>query len=342
MSYVTDQIDHIRFAPLPRPRDASGAPRRVDIEITFGGLSERAAARCLRDSLGGQIEDGAAHEVCLTDTAIGTVRIHPETGLNGQTITAQSRLGFGPMRRVVPVGLVTEPMRPEVLPVIDELRHALRERGSRNAGDSRFIGFRVHLNPAVAGASVHDILPVARAYALLEEWLHSADPAVDAAQGAAALSQSADPYPCDFVDDLVRDAPNWSLDAFWCMYLHYNKTRNRGLDLLPLIAHLSPGRLDGLHDCIGTVSPRAAFHYRLPDCRLDREDWSLAYEWNRWVMVERLADDPHLCARLAKDWQDYRAAGHRLRSGARRDWCNHVEGFLRRHSLATAQACMVQ
>ena len=39
------------------------------------------------------------------------------------------------------------------------------------------------------------------------------------------------------------------------------------------------------------IEPRPAFRYRLPRARLGDPKWSVLLEWNRWVEVERLAED---------------------------------------------------
>ena len=53
------------------------------------------------------------------------------------------------------------------------------------------------------------------------------------------------------------------------------------------------------------VKPRPAFHYRLPNCMIDEPQWTLAREWNLWVMIERLAND---APRLAEMSREYLAA----------------------------------
>ena len=39
------------------------------------------------------------------------------------------------------------------------------------------------------------------------------------------------------------------------------------------------------------VKSRPTYHYRLPDADLSDPSWTAVTEWNRWVGVERLADD---------------------------------------------------
>ena len=50
------------------------------------------------------------------------------------------------------------------------------------------------------------------------------------------------------------------------------------------------------------MSPRPAYHYRLPNCRIDEPGWSIAAEWGRWVLVERLAARPDFSERLSRTY----------------------------------------
>jgi hypothetical protein len=85
-------------------------------------------------------------------------------------------------------------------------------------------------------------------------------------------------------------APDYwpGLSAFIDDYLDANPTRNRDLDLLPLLLHLDEPRVRAaLPD--EKINARPTFHYRLPDARVSDPGWSIAPDWNRWVAVERLA-----------------------------------------------------
>ena len=62
------------------------------------------------------------------------------------------------------------------------------------------------------------------------------------------------------------------------------------------------------------ISPRPAFHYRLPDANLGQADWSVCLEWNRWLVVERLAENRPLLERMAADYIAHAALG------GLRDW----------------------
>jgi hypothetical protein len=73
-------------------------------------------------------------------------------------------------------------------------------------------------------------------------------------------------------------------------YLAFNPTRNRDLDMLPLLLHLDEARVRAALPN-EKINSRPAFHYRLPDARVSDPGWSVAPDWNRWVAVERLAHD---------------------------------------------------
>jgi hypothetical protein len=69
--------------------------------------------------------------------------------------------------------------------------------------------------------------------------------------------------------------------------------------MLPVFAQLAPERVS--HRIQGQkVKPRPAFHYRLPDSRVDEPGWGVAVDWNRWVAVERLTAEPERLAELGQ------------------------------------------
>jgi len=61
--------------------------------------------------------------------------------------------------------------------------------------------------------------------------------------------------------------------------------------MLPAFMHFDEQRVkEKVADVL--VRPRPTFHYRLPNCDLDNPEWSVIDEWNLWVKVEELAEDP--------------------------------------------------
>lgn len=145
----------------------------------------------------------------------------------------------------------------------------------------------LHLNPEVPSHEAESVLAHVRAFLLLYPWLLR-DGEVDRTR---RVSHFIDPFPKDYLK-LLFDA-NYTPDGPQLVrdYHQYNPDRNRPLDLYPLLAELWPNEVKELGD-LGKLRPRPTYHYRLPNSDIDREDWSLIGEWNRWVKVETLAAQP--------------------------------------------------
>ena len=78
------------------------------------------------------------------------------------------------------------------------------------------------------------------------------------------------------------------------------------------------------------VKARPTFHFRLPNCEIDQEDWSLAEAWNAWCVVEKLSARPRELDALAKRFLD----SDRLLIGVnRQDWVEQVGAWLDDHGL---------
>ncbi|WP_112314434.1 amidoligase family protein [Rhodovulum viride] len=321
MDGITQLLPRDRFLPLCPRETRAGQMRRAGIEIEFGGLTEAEAAEVVARTLGGTVREIAAFDLEVETPELGVVSICLDTAFRDKAGSALADLGLQLGRAVVPVEVVTPPLSPDQLPEADRLRGALRAAGAQGSREGMFLGFGLHLNPEIAGPEAADLVPVVRAFALIEDWLRKADP-IDPSR---RLLPFVDPYPRGFVDRLAAAGRGWSRDDFVEAYLAETPTRNRGLDMLPCLAHLAGDRVaQALGPSADAVGARPTFHYRLPDCRIDEPGWRLAYEWNRWVMVERLAADTAALEGLAADWLDYRAALTTTRS----DWFDHLDRVL--------------
>ena len=89
-------------------------------------------------------------------------------------------------------------------------------------------------------------------------------------------------------------------------YLEYNPTRNRALDMLPILCELDEARvLNAINDEErNLIKGRPAFHYRLPDCKVNVPGWSAAAPWNQWVYIEKIASDDSLLHELIGEWRE--------------------------------------
>ena len=315
MTRLSEAIPRDRFLPLP-----GGHARRVGAEIEFAGLTERDAAELVRNRWGGTIRAPAPFETVVEGTGIGDVRSFLDTALRKGHESALRQLGLELGREVIPVEVVTAPLTVDLLPQLEALRADLRQAGAVGSRGGTLLSFGLHLNIEVAARTVDSIRPVLTAFALVEDWLRLADP-ID---GARRILPFVDPYPHRFVQALLALPPEADMGALIDLYLRETPTRNRSLDMLPLFLDIDAPRVEAQRAAPGAVRARPTYHYRLPDSRVDEPGWRIAYEWNRWVLVETVADHPAALARLTAEW----------RPGAtRHDWCAQVEEIVRETAL---------
>ncbi len=314
---VLDRIPRQRCWSPPNPVRRDGEPRRVGVEMEFSGLGEDVAARLVAGLWGGEIHRDPLGDWLAVGGRLGTVRIERDTALAPDGAEGLVR---GALGELVPVEIVTAPLRMAALPEVDALVVALRAAGARGNGAGLGHAFGLHLNPEIAGRDAAAIVPVARAFALMEDWLRASDP-LDPMRRVLPF---VDPWPRRLVDALAAEGADWSLDDLASAYLALSPTRNRGLDLLPLLSWLDPDRVRAAAPEVATRAGRPTFHYRLPGSRLEDPAWSVAYEWNRWVLVERVADRPALLETLAEGWRGYRDA----LTSVRGDWSAATEALL--------------
>ncbi len=312
------------FLPLPVPDKADGAPRRTGIEIELGGLDEDTVAAGVDRPSGRTAQHRRGARGRVDRHAAGRVQVYLDTAYRDVAEGPLAEAGLDLARQVVPVEIVTDPLLEDQLPALQKVLDALRGKGATGSRDGLLLGYGIHLNPEVACETLEAILPVLRAYALAEDLLRS-EGRVDPSR---RLLPFIDAYPRRFVDRLMEEDPA-DLTELIAMYLDETPTRNRGLDMLPLFTHLAPEQVRTVMGEGKATSARPTYHYRLPDCRIDEPDWSLATEWNRWVMVERLAAAPEVLETLQRDWLDHRAAWTTVRP----DWAARVAEVLDRHGL---------
>jgi hypothetical protein len=99
-----------------------------------------------------------------------------------------------------------------------------------------------------------------------------------------------EPYPDTLVEAVTAERPP-SMEALAELYLAHTTSRNHGLDLLPLLAEAAP---DIVRDAVASdtkLSARPAYHFRLPESRIDEAGWDLNAAWRLWTHLERIAEN---------------------------------------------------
>ncbi|QFU17859.1 amidoligase family protein [Microvirga thermotolerans] len=285
----------IEFLLPPTLRNAAGQVRTVGVEVEFAGPTAEAAVQAVRQAFGGRIVEEDPHAYRLTGSQVGDLSIeldsrmlHPAKRSGGKAgLLPRIAAWFGfAASYIVPCELVTSPVPMDRLQNVDRILEVLRGIGAKGTQDAPFYAFGLHFNPEIPRQDAATALAVLKSFVLLNPWLRR-EVAPDITRDLLGFAA---PFPPAYVRKIA--APDYwpDMDTFIDDYLAANPTRNRDLDLLPLLHHFDARRVrEALPN--EKINGRPTFHYRLPDARVSDAGWSIAPEWNRWVAVERLAED---------------------------------------------------
>lgn len=322
-----------------RKYSSDGGIRHVGLEFEFARLGPEQAAEVVREVFGGEIRRRNSFVYQVVDTAHGSFGVEMDAlmlkekryeeylRVLGVDLDRDSErieeVLLGLAADIVPCEVVTPPLPMTELNDAELLRKKLHERHARGTRASFAYAFGLHFNVELPDTETGTVLAYLRAFLLLEEWIR---------HRGIDLTRILSPY----IDKFPTSYHKLVLDSTYCPekmediardYLNENPTRNRALDLLPLFAEVVPDvlrRYPVEHDLI---KARPAFHYRLPDCRLDDPGWSVEFEWEPWLEVERLAADPERLQSMSLDWFESRRLSQRVLGES---WPNRVERWLGR------------
>jgi hypothetical protein len=305
----------------PRLLDESGQPRRAGFEFEFGNLPIVKTARALQQALGGELEILSPFETVLRDCVMGKLKIERDANLlksvRYRRLLEAVGIEFTPgsiaheietnidnaSRVLIPCEVVTEPIPFDQLDKLDSLMETLGGLGAEGTQHSLIYAFGLHINPSIPDRSADTLRRYLQAFLLLYTWIMDSSE-IDVTR--RFLTKYIDPFPQDYAMLVLDRDYRPTLSRLIDDYLEHNPTRNRALDMLPILYELDEQRvLAGIDpDERQLVSGRPAFHYRLPDCKANEPGWSAAGAWNRWVYVETLAADEALLEELLAAWRD--------------------------------------
>ncbi len=304
-----------RWAKPPRPERDNGEPRKVGVEIEFGDLSVERAAAVVRDLWGGSIERRGDHDATVRGARFGDFGVTLDTRFakGGETETARKvRNAIGHAAgAIVPAEITCPPIAWSDCAELERLCDALRRVRAAGSFAAPLYAFGVHLNVEPPDLSPETLLDGLRAFAILMPWLRERG-RIDPARRIASFATA---FPASYAETLFDPGYAPDIEALARDYLDANATRNRALDLLPILAELQPDLVrERLPD--EKIGARATWHYRLPNSEVDDPDWRLGDAWARWVAVERLAEDAD---RLAVAMARVRGADRRTADAAALD-----------------------
>ena len=205
-------------------------------------------------------------------------------------------------RGLIPCEVVTEPIPLSDLNKLDTLINTLNTLGAEGTQDSLIYAFGLHINPSIPERSSTTLKRYIQAFLLLYTWICDSSE-IDITR--RFLTKYIDPFPQDYMNLALDNNYRPDCSSLIDDYLIHNPTRNRALDMLPIFFEMDSKKvLAGIsEDERKLVKGRPAFHYRLPDCKINEAGWSAAAAWNRWVYVETLAADAELLGELIDAWR---------------------------------------
>ena len=321
-----------RYRFPDRIETASGAVRKVGFELEFSGVGLDETAKAVAQALNGDRRVCSVAEQKVVVGGLGEFVIEldwsflkkqaravgPEDELAQSLLAPLSRAASA----LVPVEVVCPPIPMTEIARLDAMVQALRQAGAVGTDESIIAAYGLHINvelPGLDASTLHDYL---RAFCLLQWWLVDAHE-VDLAR---RLSPYIDLYPEAYVRQVLqREHPD--MGQIMADYLQYNPSRNRAMDLLPLLSEIDRQAVQQVVDD-DRVKARPAFHYRLPNCQIDLTDWTLASAWNVWFHVEWLAFRPELIEELA---HTFLGSERWLLGVDRAAWVHYVDQWLKDH-----------
>lgn len=304
------------FKTLAVEHNQHGKPRRVGFEFEFGGVEVRSAAECVKAAFGGELESKNRFAYkCKTSIGDFDIKIDADMilalkhreffyefgiefdkeglGEKIEEIIEKGALIF------VPCEVVTPPLLFERLEDVERLRVELEKIGAKGTGSKLHYAFGLHINIGVPDLSVKTLLSYLRAYFLMREFIKE----ISEIDLTRRLTPFIDPFPNVYVNEVLDVDFKPNIYEFMKHYFKFNPTRNREFDMTPIFGVIDKElTLKSIKEP-NLLKPREAFHYRLPNCSIGEEGWSVELEWNRFVLVEHLAHSPNSIRALISEYK---------------------------------------
>lgn len=310
----------MQFKQPPIVHNEQGKLRTVGFELEYSNLSIDKAVQIIRDLYGGEVEIEGRFKHKITGSSLGDFTVEfdltllTEKGyrkfLDPFNIKLEDvKIGSGTLEdevetalesivgKIFPYEIACPPVPINELHELEKLRESLYN--VRAEGTQAFItnAFGTHINVETPSTSVAEIVDYIRAFLLLYPWLLE-EGKTDMAR---KMSPFIAPYPNVYIGKILSPGYAPDLEKLIKDYHTCNPDRNRPLDMYPMFAALNKEQVNGLKG-IGKVKPRNTFHYRLPNSSIAEPSWTLAQEWNLWVLIEELAFDKEKLRQLSEEY----------------------------------------
>lgn len=328
----------IDFKPPPVSTNSRGEERSAGFEFEFTGVEMETVADLIQSLYGGEINKISTFTFEIYGTKFGNFKLELDAQLLNEkkyeSMLQSIGIDISTLKNIhsiegkikdfassiVPYEITTPPIRLSQIHQLNLLIEGLRKLKAKGTGSSIFYAFGLHINPEIPEPSTQSLLNHLRAFVLLDPWIRH--------EASINISRQITPFIKEFKEDFIQLIlhPDYkpTQEEFIRDYFIYDNSRNRPLDFLPLFMHLNREQTEPLLKDTLTV-PRPAYHYRLPNCSIEDPQWSLASEWNRWVLVEVLAQDNKSLEKYAAAYLDMKKE---ILLGFESKWIKTMQGYV--------------
>lgn len=325
--------------------------RQVGFEIEFADVPLKDVAGIIQRQLGGEIEQQTSAVWLVKDTSLGLFTLEIDANpikkaasaftaredindsfvgrVKDKISTAANTMVDTIGARIAPLEIVGPPVKISQIHEMDKLRDALRNESALGTNTSFHHAFGLHINPEAPSLETESILRHIQAFSLLYERLldlHRVDM-------ARRLSTYISSYPDKYVDMIVAEDYEPDLSQLIKDYHAHNPSRNQALDMLPLFSHLENELVRDLYGHDEKINARPTYHYRLPNSEIDSASWSLEKEWQRWLLVEEVAENKSCLEDLKNAWRNRDSSSIARAVEGEEEWKRVVTSILEKHDV---------
>ncbi len=198
---------------------------------------------------------------------------------------------------IVPYEISTPPLPMNDMGIINSIVEKLNQNKAFGTKERFYNAFGLHINIEAVSLKVESLLSYIKAYMILQDYINK-DANVDLAR---KITPYIDNFKSDYMIHILDEKYKPNINELIEDYIQFNPTRNRSLDLLPMLAFIDEKRVrQKLPD--EKIKPRPAFHYRLSNSMVGDSTWEIADEWNRWILVENLVNNESSLKYLSKEY----------------------------------------
>jgi hypothetical protein len=219
----------------------------VGFELEFSGISLDQTAEVVQSKLEGQLASETSAERVIRTDSLGEFIIELDWDYLKSKASGTDRREEGsewlePLSQaaavLVPVEVVCPPIPLTNLSALTPMVRGLRETDAIGTEESLIAAYGVHINTEIPRLEAEMVFSYLRAFALLQWWLvdaHEVNP-------TRKVSPYIDLYPQAYLRQVLSRSAA-TMDEVFGDYLEHNASRNRALDLLPMLAEIDGDRV---------------------------------------------------------------------------------------------------